>query len=375
MFAPVLTTQIQLEYAWRELMGPWSFGRHSVWMMLIVHDRPLPQLTEMTETEDPPEAELLEGFGEFPGGLDSRGAPGTRVAFLRSRPGKGVITDTDRAWATALYAAACRASVACEVMHLATRAQSHRSPPMSSGSGRPALEMSMNDDGGMPLPLDEVDDLIDSWEIDPGVETLGPATALLATMTVGYPGRLDVLQVIAATRPCGGIDAALATLDQAVDISARGGGGRARHADRLPDRGQKSQRRGRATARTTSAAAVPASRPRPSRGSPTPSRKPAVCSEAMRWFTIGLRDLDPQQHLPAYEEEYALIGRSRARGKRARPAARTTTTCWRAGPWTHVERGGPTTGTEAPTNLRRWKVKAPPDERSTRYLASCTRWW
>ena len=35
--------------------------------------------------------------------------------------------------------------------------------------------------------------------------------------------------------------------------------------------------------------------------------------QAMRWFTIGLRDLDPQQDLPAYEEEYALIGRSRVR--------------------------------------------------------------
>ena len=35
--------------------------------------------------------------------------------------------------------------------------------------------------------------------------------------------------------------------------------------------------------------------------------------EAMRWFTIGLRDLDPQQDLPAFEEEYALMGRSRVR--------------------------------------------------------------
>nr|WP_300046847.1 hypothetical protein [uncultured Nocardioides sp.] len=33
----------------------------------------------------------------------------------------------------------------------------------------------------------------------------------------------------------------------------------------------------------------------------------------MHWFTIGLRELDPQQDLPAYEEEYALIGRWRVR--------------------------------------------------------------
>ena len=28
----------------------------------------------------------------------------------------------------------------------------------------------------MPLSLDEVEDLIDSWELDPDVDTVGPAT-------------------------------------------------------------------------------------------------------------------------------------------------------------------------------------------------------
>ena len=37
--------------------------------------------------------------------LEREVAPGMRVAFLRSRPGKDVVTDTDRAWATSLYAA------------------------------------------------------------------------------------------------------------------------------------------------------------------------------------------------------------------------------------------------------------------------------
>jgi len=45
----------------------------------------------------------------------------------------------------------------------------------------------------MPLSLDEVEDLIDSWELDPGVDTVGPATELFVTMAVGDPGRLDVL--------------------------------------------------------------------------------------------------------------------------------------------------------------------------------------
>lgn len=121
MFSPVLTTQADLERAWRELMGPWSFGGHSVWMMLVVDDRPLPQLTEISEAEDPPDAEQTDGLAELLLLLDRDVAPGLRVAFLRSRPGKDVITDTDRAWARTLYAAARRAGVPSEVVHLATR--------------------------------------------------------------------------------------------------------------------------------------------------------------------------------------------------------------------------------------------------------------
>lgn len=120
MFSPVLTTQVELERAWRELMGPWSFSGHSVWMMLVVDDRPL-QLTEIAEAEDPPDSEHLDGLAELLLMLDREVAPGACVAFLRSRPGRDVITDTDRAWAKALYAAARRAGVPCEVVHLATR--------------------------------------------------------------------------------------------------------------------------------------------------------------------------------------------------------------------------------------------------------------
>ncbi len=121
MYEPVLTTQRQLEAAWRELMGPWSYGGHSVWMMLIVDDRPLPQLTEIADAAHPPDTEELDGLAKLLVMLDREVAPGLRVAFLRSRPGKDTVTDTDRAWATSLYAAARRASVPCEVVHLATR--------------------------------------------------------------------------------------------------------------------------------------------------------------------------------------------------------------------------------------------------------------
>lgn len=120
-FEPALETQADVEEAWSELMGPWSFGGHSVWMMLIEGDRPLPQLTEVTETEDAPDAVLTERMAQILSLIDLEVAPGVRVAFLRSRPGVDKITDVDRAWATCLYAAARRASVPCEVVHLATR--------------------------------------------------------------------------------------------------------------------------------------------------------------------------------------------------------------------------------------------------------------
>jgi hypothetical protein len=120
-FAPIIETQTALQEAWRDLMGPWSFGGHSVWMMLIVDDRPVPQLTEITESEDPPDADFTESIATMLRMLDREIAPGARFAFLRSRPGLDVITETDRAWATTLYAAARLAAVPCEVVHLATR--------------------------------------------------------------------------------------------------------------------------------------------------------------------------------------------------------------------------------------------------------------
>lgn len=140
MFEPVLTTQAQLEEAWRELMGPWSFGRHSVWMMLICDDRPLPHLTEIAEAEDPPGPDQVDGLATILLGLELEVAPGLRVAFLRSRPGRDIVTDTDRAWASSLYASARRAGVPCEVVHLATRGAIRPIPAdvvgIRSGAGR-----------------------------------------------------------------------------------------------------------------------------------------------------------------------------------------------------------------------------------------------
>lgn len=120
-YEPIINTQAALHNAWRHLMGPWGNDSHSVWMMLIVDDRPLRQLTEITEAEEPPDAEFTESIAELLRMLTRDVAPGARFAFLRSRPGPDLITDADRAWASTLYAAARLAGVQCEVVHLATR--------------------------------------------------------------------------------------------------------------------------------------------------------------------------------------------------------------------------------------------------------------
>ena len=132
-FAPTVQTQSDLQEVWRRLMGPWGFDGHSIWMMLIVDDKPLPQLTEITGSEEPLEARHLGGLVELLRMLDQGVASGARFAFLRSRPGPDVITENDRAWAACLYAAARSAAVPCEVVHLATRRAVRPIPPDDIG--------------------------------------------------------------------------------------------------------------------------------------------------------------------------------------------------------------------------------------------------
>ena len=115
-----IRSQADLESVWRTLMKPLGFDRSSVWMMLIgPDDRPLPQVMEIDEVDEPPVEELVAGLAGVLEQLREELLPEGRFAFLRSRPGAGGVTADDRAWATALYAAARRASVPVEVVHRA----------------------------------------------------------------------------------------------------------------------------------------------------------------------------------------------------------------------------------------------------------------
>lgn len=130
----LIHSQADLEQVWRGLMEPLGFTRTSLWMVFVHPDgRPHKTLIEVPAPDslvapDPTAPELLDLLDEW----TTQHVPGGRVAFLRTRPGRGGLDRSDRLWATALYAAAQVAGVPCEVVHAA------------------------NDDRLLPVPLDEI---------------------------------------------------------------------------------------------------------------------------------------------------------------------------------------------------------------------------
>jgi len=130
----LIHSQADLERVWRGLMEPLGFTRTSLWMVFVHPDgRPHKTLIEVPAPDslvapDPTAPELLDLLDEW----TTRHVPGGRVAFLRTRPGRGGLDRSDRLWAAALYAAAQVAGVPCEVVHAA------------------------NNDRLLPVPLDEL---------------------------------------------------------------------------------------------------------------------------------------------------------------------------------------------------------------------------
>jgi hypothetical protein len=111
-----VTTQAELEQMWRRLMSPLGFSSCSLWLVVIEGERPVPQILEMVELGEPPVDDEID---DYVGLLAPLADPGSRFAFLRSRPGGGRPNLEDRAWARALYEAGRRAGAALEVVHLA----------------------------------------------------------------------------------------------------------------------------------------------------------------------------------------------------------------------------------------------------------------
>jgi hypothetical protein len=120
MTTDLIRSQADLEQLWRSLMEPLGFTRTSVWMLFIdAEDRPVKQLTEISEAHVPPDGVASRGLEQVLSRVVDETVPGGRVAFLRTRPGKDGLTDLDRQWAAALYTASRRAGVPCEIVHAA----------------------------------------------------------------------------------------------------------------------------------------------------------------------------------------------------------------------------------------------------------------
>lgn len=119
-FSPTIRTDADLESAWRTLMGPLGFSRHSLWVMLIAGDgTPVPQLTKLDDLVRPPSDENLASLARVLRRHRDDHAPDGRLAFLLSRPGRGGVTPRDRAWAAALYDVGRLAEVPVMLVHRA----------------------------------------------------------------------------------------------------------------------------------------------------------------------------------------------------------------------------------------------------------------
>ncbi len=115
-FRPLIQTQADLERLWRRLMSPLGFADHTLWLVVIDHDRPVPQLTKISAVTDLPGGDDVRVMA---GVLETLAAPSLRFAFLMSRPGGGRPDAHDVAWARTLQAAGRRSGARVEVVHLA----------------------------------------------------------------------------------------------------------------------------------------------------------------------------------------------------------------------------------------------------------------
>ena len=97
-------------------MKPLGFSGYSLWMVVIEDGRAIPKVMEFAEMPESPEEDDGEALAAF---LAHLAVPGTRFAFLRSRPGGGRPSPGDRAWALALYDAGRRSGADLDVVHLA----------------------------------------------------------------------------------------------------------------------------------------------------------------------------------------------------------------------------------------------------------------
>ena len=181
----------------------------------------------------------------------------------------------------------------------------------------------------MTMTPEDVEDLIEGWELDPAIDPMPRLVALLETMKPGDPGRCHVLTTAsdhAFMR--GDVEQALVHLDEAdeqalvhLDEAEEDPGdeldyvramrishllvsGRLDEAEPLLAELRKQNEKLSATARSRVAEAL---------------EEAGLLQQAQRWFTMELRDLDPELDEPDVDERLALFGRARTRRALGQP--------------------------------------------------------
>lgn len=128
-------SQRELRSSWHTLLSPLGFSARSLWLTFVDDRRRLrPQVLEVADLPDeatPGDAAQIEHF------LEGFASSGHRLAALVSRPGRATLTAGDRSWAAVLYDACWAVGLASSTVHIA------------------------GDDDIVPVPLDEVADLLD----------------------------------------------------------------------------------------------------------------------------------------------------------------------------------------------------------------------
>jgi hypothetical protein len=103
-----------LRQRWRALMGPLGFGERLLRFVLVGPDRRFLQVLSDVEVPAAPNPQLVAELMAAVSDLLSRCEPGTTVAFLLTRPGRGRVSGADQRWAALVTSCAADFEVPIE---------------------------------------------------------------------------------------------------------------------------------------------------------------------------------------------------------------------------------------------------------------------
>jgi hypothetical protein len=115
---------------WRGLMGPLGFSERLLWLLFIDGDRRATTfLTQVERLPELPDLEILRNIMHVAAGVLDSTVEGGSLALQLSRPGRGQMSEGDRAWARGLTLAAAEIRLPLQPIHLATRDEIRRFAP------------------------------------------------------------------------------------------------------------------------------------------------------------------------------------------------------------------------------------------------------